>query len=301
MKYKAVLLLAVLGLLFSVVAQAQSNALPPIPSLVVHPSAADSESINTRGGIRPDITETCSYTFTNAGTGNSYMEFCVTVNGNIVSFQSPNGVEYISQGGFAEGYGICDTSTGVNYYDYAYEDSGNWNAPVLVSSSATSVKISRSTSDGLFTLTQTIAKVAGTAPYARITMALRNNVKVAKTVYFLRYGDVDPPNAYAADTNFAESFDSTYDSAWGYTPLNYSGPDYAGYGLKLSVIGAPTGTTGYSFEGIGQKISAGPTPCNPTANYAGYQASVDGSVELWWDLGIGGLKTATMNAKYEEF
>ncbi len=300
MKYKAVLLLAVLGVL-SVVAQAQSNALPPIPSLVVHPPAADAESINTKGGIHAKSTETCSYTFTNAGTGNSYMEFCVTVNGNIVSFQSPSGVEYIAQGGFAEGYGICDTSTGVNYYDYAYEDSGNWNAPVLVSSSATSVKISRSTSDGLFTVTQTIAKVAGTTPYAKITMALRNNVKVAKTVYFLRYGDVDPPNAYDADTNFAESFDSTLDSAWGYTALNYSGPNYAGYGLKLSVIGAPTGTTGYFFEGIDQNTSDGPTPCSPTARYAGYQASVDGSVELWWDLGIGGLKTATVNAKYEEF
>ncbi len=48
MKYKAVLLLAVLGLLFSVVAQAQSNALPPIPSKVVHPPAAGSESIKTK-------------------------------------------------------------------------------------------------------------------------------------------------------------------------------------------------------------------------------------------------------------
>jgi hypothetical protein len=54
------------------------------------------------------------------------MEFCVSVNGNVISFQSPAGIEYLDLGTLAEGYGICDFTSGTSYYDYSdYGISGN--------------------------------------------------------------------------------------------------------------------------------------------------------------------------------
>jgi len=57
----------------------------------------------------------------------------------------------------------------------------------------------------------------------------------------------------------------------------------------------------YGFEGFAQNTSAAPDPCNPDANYAGNQASVDGSVEWFWVLQLAAQKTGTVNAKYEPF
>jgi hypothetical protein len=48
----------------------------------------------------------------------------------------------------------------------------------------------------------------------------------------------------------------------------------------LEKIGQPN--VPYGFEGFAQNTSGGPNPCNPGANYAGYQAAIDGSVELFW-------------------
>ncbi len=108
----------------------------------------------------------------------------MTVNGNIAEFQSPSGVEQLSPGGSAafEGYGICDvTNATTQYWDYAGDaDSGNWNAPTTVTHTATMVKIERTTSDGAWTLTQTISIVPGTNPYAKMIMALKNNSAVTK-------------------------------------------------------------------------------------------------------------------------
>jgi hypothetical protein len=44
----------------------------------------------------PDATESCSYKFT-SGSGATYMNYCITVNGNFVNFQSPAGVEMLDQ------------------------------------------------------------------------------------------------------------------------------------------------------------------------------------------------------------
>jgi hypothetical protein len=49
----------------------------------------------------PDTT-TCTYPFS-AGTGNKFISYCVTVNGNIVSFQSPSGHQYIAATPIGEG------------------------------------------------------------------------------------------------------------------------------------------------------------------------------------------------------
>jgi len=303
MKCKATWVWVAVATIFATVAQAQySPSLMP-PQVTAHPST--SASINGNGGAKNDVvappaTATCSYTFTVPGNLNSYLSFCVSVNGNIVSLQSPNGFDYIAQGGIGEGYGICDASTNASYYDWAYADSGNWNAPVLVSNTTAAVKIARTTTDGLWTLTQTIAKQTGVQPYAKVTMAIRNNSTVEKTAYLTRYADVDPGAAPNTDTVYNESFDSTQYNVWGYAPLN-APVGGVSIGLGLKEIGGPNPYVPYGFNGLAMNTSTGPDPCNPVANYAGYQASVDGSIAMVWTLTIPARKSTTVAAKYETF
>lgn len=296
MKYKAILMFVVAATIFTAVAQAQYTP-SLMPPRTAHPSAATA-SINVKSDALALATSTCSYFFTVPGKLNSFLSYCVTVNGNIVSLQSPSGFDSIAQGGAGEGYGVCDASTGKSYYDWAYTDSGTWGAPVVLSSTATAVKIARTTTDGLWTLTQTITKQSGVQPFAKITMALKNNTAITKDAYLVRYADVDPANSSFTDSSFLESFDSSQYAAWGYGALNNSVGDFS-LGLMLEEIGQPN--VPYGFEGIAQNTSAAPDPCNPGANYAGYQASVDGSVELFWVLELGAQKTGTVNAKYEPF
>jgi len=296
MKYKAILMFVVAATIFAAVAQAQYTP-SLMPPRTVHPSAG-APSINVKSDSLVPATSTCTYFFTVPGKLNSFLSYCVTVNGNIVSLQSPSGFDQIAQGGAGEGYGVCDASTGVSYFDWAYTDSGTWGAPVLLSSTATAVKIARTTTDGLWTLTQTITKQAGVQPFAKITMALKNNTGISKDAYLVRYADVDPARSPFTDTSFLESFDSSQYGAWGYGALNNSVGDFS-LGLMLEEIGQPN--VPYGFEGIAQNTSAGPNPCNPAGNYAGYQASVDGSVELFWVLVLGPQKTGIVNAKYEPF
>jgi hypothetical protein len=179
----------------------------------------------------PPATSTCNWTFTSPQTAaNKYLQFCVTVNGNITEFQSSSGIEHIRVGAVSEGYGICDGTTGaVPYYDYADSgDSGNWQAPVTLAVTATSVKIARTTTDGLWTLTQTIS-INKPAASANVTMALKNNSTRLATL--VRFADVDAGGVAHND------LDGTLDSAWGYDPINSSAP-YAG--LLLQVNGPNT-------------------------------------------------------------
>ncbi len=279
-------------------AQTLGNRLPiPTAHAPVPADAAPAQPQQKGNGVHPDIS-TCAYTFTTTGSNNSYIEFCVTANGNIASFQSPDGMEYIYLGAIGEGYGICDFTSNDSYYDWADGISSNWDAPVVMSSSATSVKLQRTTSDGIWTLTQTITKEIAVLPSAKVTMQLKNNSAATRDVYLLRWADVDP---YPATTSYSESADSTTNSAWGYTAYDYTGTNYAGYGLMLQNIGIPTGTLGYSWGGFDLNTSAGPSPCSPTSNYYGYEANSDISIEMLYYLEIGKGKTASVNLRYMAF
>jgi len=94
----------------------------------------------------PDATTTCTYPFS-AGTGNKFISYCVTANGNIVSFQSPSGHEYLATAPIGEGYSVCDFGSGTQYFDYAGYGSRGWQPATKVSSSATNLKIARTTTD----------------------------------------------------------------------------------------------------------------------------------------------------------
>jgi hypothetical protein len=129
-------------------------------------------------------------------------------------------------------------------------------------------------------------------------MSIKNNSGITKNVYLLRFADVDPQNA-AITGDFNDSFDSSQYSAWGYTPLNYSGPNVAGLGMVIEELGQPN--VPYGFEGLNINRADGVDPCNPAALYGGYQAAVDGGIEMLWILTIGPGKTGTVNLRYAQF
>lgn len=178
---KSVYLVATFALLL---AAAQGQRVAPLDSASLE--AAREAKQQYVGALSPDATTTCTYPFT-SGTGNTYMKYCVTKNGNIAQFASPLGEEFIATNPpIGEGYAFCNCgSTNKEYYDYAgFGDSGNWKAPTTVSSTAQTVVISRETSDGLFTLTQTITQNIANA-FVRVTMALKNNSTTTRHVGLL--------------------------------------------------------------------------------------------------------------------
>jgi len=289
----------VLTLTLSLQAQSLQSHLPrasQVPTASASPTGAAQSS--SKGAVKT-AADTCAYTFVQAGANNSYMEVCVSVNGNLISFQSPSGIEYLNLGTLSEGYGLYDFTSGISYYDYSDYGASGFGSPMVLSATAALVKIQRTTTDGIWTLTQTIAKSGATTPFAKITMALKNNTAVNREVYLLRWADVDPFNANST-ANFQESFDSTIYSAWGYTPLNYytfnSSGNYSGYGLLIENIGKPN--VAYGLEGLALNTNFPPSPSSPAANYFGYQQNVDGSIEMLYVLIVPKGKTGTVNLRY---
>jgi hypothetical protein len=272
-------------------------------------SAAKTQEPKSDAVVSPDATTTCAHTFT-SGSGVTYLQFCVTVNGNIVEFQSPAGVEQIRQGTFGEGYGICDFnrgtmgSGGLAYYDFAGDGaSTNWDAPILVTHTATMVKIERTTSDGVWTLTQTINSVAGTNPYAKVAMALKNNATPiagdAEGVYLMRWADSDPDNAES--DGFSQNLDGTMDSAWGYIPTNSSSGNDP-YGLMIQSVGNSTpASVSVIRDGFALNTSDSPDPCNPTANYASPITNTDGAILYLYLFVVKKGQTVTVTSRYMSF
>jgi hypothetical protein len=214
--------------------------------------------------LMSDSTETCSYKFT-SGSGATYMNYCITVNGNFANLESPEGVEMLDQQHAWEGYGVCDLVTNVGYWDYGYASSGNWKAPVKVTENATEVEIERSTSDGMYVLTQTISKVTGPSPQARIVMALKNTSGEEREAFLTRFAGFLPDKGASA-SNLKENYDATLDSAWGYIPdfATFSTPS-GPYGLMLNSVGEPAPASTFQFSlGFAYNSEYGPSPCVPT-------------------------------------
>jgi hypothetical protein len=249
----------------------------------------------------PLATEACKYTFT-TGSGATLMTYCITVNGNFGGFESPAGVEMLHQGGAFEGYGVCDFSSNTEYFDYAYTDSANWNAPILVTENSTEVKIERTTSDGLWTLTQVITKVTGMPPNAKIMMTLKNNSSVTKLVGLLRFAAFVPDHA-SASGNFNENYDGTGNSVWGYIP------DFATFsttsdpnGLMLqNVGGAQPPSISSPHSAFANKGEGGPHPCDSNANIGGTIINAEGSGVLFYAFELTKEQSVTVTSRYIPF
>lgn len=230
--------------------------------------------------VSPNATTTCAATFT-SGTGHNTTQYCVTKNGNITQF-SRNGDEYLQVGDVSEGYGICDGNT--RYFDYAFNDSGNL-GPATFTSTATKAVSIRTTSDGIWQITNTVTKVAanGSGPgSAKVSMKFTNLTNVERDLAVVRMADVDFLSGGGPDVN--NDFDFTPDTAFGLA---------SGFRSGLSV----TNNTFVEATAFTQNFSVGPDPCNLGAAPQPFVG--DGSIAMFYALRVRKGGAATVNLTYK--
>lgn len=268
---RSITLLAVL--MFTSLAFAQSNA-------------------SRSGATRQSPGDTCAFTFS-TGTGRGLTQYCVSANGNIVQFSamSSNGlpVEFLDGVNPAtEGYGICDTTTppAQAYWDFASSDSGNWN-PSTVVNTPTSVKVTRTTADGIWRLVQTITEIPGSKFFygkARIITSITNLSSQSRFLALDRYANID------AGSSTFNDFDKTEASVWGQV-LEGNGP-----GLSST---AAFVTTPFDFSiSFVNTVPDAPIPCQIHNTFISGFFEGDGGIDQDFNLEIGPGKTKTVGLTY---
>jgi hypothetical protein len=284
------LILAVTVLAFCSLSFAQTQSATVVNDQQQPKAALVKEGAANVGPVSASGTRDCSFTFT-SGANNTFLEYCVTVNGSITQLQTPSGhymIENLSSFNGGEGYGVCDvTEGGISYSSYGLDETANWNSATLVSQTGTSVKIARGTSDGIWTLTQTITQVSTTSSI-KVVMALKNNTGVARDVYVLRFADV---LSHGGD-NGGFNLDGTHNTAMAWTSTNA----VPGYGLILQNVGTST----FAYDGFAQNTTGGPVPCNYAAHFTpGALINTDGSLVLVFVGTVPAKGTKTFNVMYK--
>jgi hypothetical protein len=201
----------------------------------------------TQAVASPGAPAACPHLFTaGSSTSSTFIQYCVTDVGAITSVQTPFGHFHMGIGG--EGYGLCQESPAVEYHDYAATWSDNWDLPQILSLTSGAIKISRTISDGNWTLVQMISKIAATGSI-KIVMALTNNQSVDKVAYLVRFADVNPDG----NALYPQAAGASVQSAFAWSP----DPRTLHYGLQLENTGK---WTGYQ-QGFVQSIYSGPNAC----------------------------------------
>jgi hypothetical protein len=262
---KSVLFALVLTLSSFVLAQSQSQ--PQV--------ASDTPS--------PDSTTTCDVTFS-SGTSTNATQFCVTVNGNVAQFSVAGG-EMIAVGTVLEGYGVCDSTANVAYYDWAAFASGTWGSPTFTHSGNV-VTVTRTTTDSLWQLKQTITHVPAAASgpgSAKVSMALKNLSGISRDAYIMRYADVDADNDQSGN-----DFDFTGQTVFGLEPSNRG-------------LGSTNNTFNINFgqDTFAQNTPAPPSPCTPFTTYASHPFHGDGSIVQFWSMTVPHNATKTVVSTYK--
>ena len=188
------------------------------------------------------------------------------------------------------------TNNNTAYYDWAGSDSGNWGTPTLVKQTPTEVVIARTTSDGLWTLTQTIAECRDTA-LCPSTDADQDNSNTSKQVLLMRWAAVGALNGFS---NNQDDLDSTTNSVWGSFPANLGMETPTGGGLMLQNLGVAPNVEFY--QGFPLNTYLGPNPCAPVVNWRGPLTATDGSILMVYDIqNIVKAKPLTYALKYVAF
>ena len=262
-------------------------------------AAAESAEISAQSlPVTTAATATCSFTFT-SGANDNFLKFCVTANGNVAQFETPLGFEHIDHGVVGEGYGICDVNSNTEYFDYSFfGDSPNWLAPTVVHQTATSVKIARTTSDGIWTLTQTFTQMAGTSPFAKVEMALKNNTAVDRSILLMRFADVEPDHSFSPDLGATSNSAFVWDQT---TSANIG--SRSNFGLLLQGLALPQ----QQFPDLGPQgfveadtFVTPPPPCSPYTNFVvGAQSeNAFGTIVMIYSLGVPKKATKSVTVNY---
>jgi hypothetical protein len=231
----------------------------------------------------PDTTA-CSFSYS-SGPLPTFTRYCLSVNGNIVQFDSPSGFEYLNNGNLMEGYGFCDVTPNIAYYDYASVDSSNWGQSVATTLNATTAQFVRSTSDGIWQLTQTVKQIPATATgpgSVKITMALKNLSTISRNVTLLRIANVD-----AGPSPLNDEFVSSFDSAFGQEPG-------ASWGLGLT-----TKTFTFAHNGVVETVPTGPDPCHYVTHISNVAFVGDGSLGHVYAITVPSKATKTVTMTYK--
>ena len=97
---------------------------------------------------------------TTSGTGDAKFHVCVSSDGNVYSWQSPAGWEFINQGNNAEGFGVCgDTGGGWGPMGWDFDQGGasGFGAPTITQPTAGKFPITITRSTGVVKLKQLFA------------------------------------------------------------------------------------------------------------------------------------------------
>jgi len=196
---------------------------------------------------QPLAAQDCPHLFTaNGQSSSSYMQYCVSDNGNITGITTPFNRLH-SAAPPSEAYGLCQESPVAEYHDYFSEASGNWGPALVLGSSSSSIKILRTTADGNWTLVQTISKVAATGSI-KLLMAVTNNQSVDRVAYLLRFTNLTilSSSVVGAALNSAWTWDSSVST------FNYFG---------LALFNAAKSPFGYR-HGFVRRSFLGPNACD---------------------------------------
>jgi hypothetical protein len=226
-------------------------------------------------------TDVCSFTFA-SGSNNTFLSYCVTANGNVLNVVTPLNQQHIFG---REGYGVCDINSNTEYFDYSDAgDTSNWQPAVVLSHSATKVKIARTTSDGIWTLTQTITQVPASSSI-KVSMSLKNNTAVSREVQFSRFADIDA----GGRTN--NTIDSTINDAMIFNSVGRGNS----FGLALQNVG----TSPFTYLGFVQNSPGALSPCTPFAHQAiGPLVDTDGAAIMTYVITIPAHASKTVNVGY---
>jgi hypothetical protein len=249
-------------------------AAPLLTALAVQPALA--------------ATTSCVYNQT-SGSGATLFATCETVNGNVVQFTSPSGIEHIRIGTYEEGYGLCDStniSNPLRYFDWAGggDSAGKgagfigWNTALKVSSSP--LTISRTTADGQLTLKQVFTRT-NSSYTMRIAMTVVNH-GAAKSIALSRLVDID------ANNNTANDFFSSADSVLGLVQF--------AHGLQITGLSAATAHN-IGVAPFGQTPET--DPCGFSSGSPNNDVDRLGTVQYMFKLAQGAAKTVSV--EYRRF
>jgi len=210
--------------------------------------------------------EPCHTTLT-SGSGQNYMQVCITSHGNLVNFISPSGQDHI----FMEGYAICDNPGNAEFvsgYDTGggeegcgsptiSQPNGANTLPLTITRSCHCIKFkqvfSRDTTEKDITITMTLTNICNFTLY---------NNRVSR--YF--DGDINGDVTY-------DVYDASVDSVWArdiealsLTALTFgtAHESVVEYQSNWTPFGSPHTATGCSFSGI-----ITPTAPGNTGNWVG--------------------------------
>jgi hypothetical protein len=189
----------------------------------------------------------CATPFSGGGSGIFQFNYCVSPNGNIVQMETPAGFQHLAPGHLSEGYGLCDVTAGIEYFDYGDGgvSSGNfWLAPVVLSTSP--LVIGRKTNDGIWQLRQTFTTNAADSSI-KIKMDVINQTALRRDATLVRYSDVNVNLNGLTDLFQATLLSAAASDLFG-TPRS------PGMQLRDAGHGTPTPHV--------QNVQPGPSPCN---------------------------------------